>query len=155
MTYALKRRRCSFEMHNIKIDYKLYHPEEGVSNCSRETRRSSDSLVDFLFRVLGYFLGDYVTQLLQLLHDLGILAQVLHPLVVRQLLPSAAISLRQVARGYVFMEAAHVAAVEEDSVLHPDVQQRLEHREYHVEHPGLVQDVNSVGFHGKCCHHQR
>lgn len=52
------------------------------------------------------------------------------------------------------VKAVHVPAVEEDFLLHPRVEERLEHGEHHVEHPGLVEDVYRVSLHRERRHHE-
>lgn len=52
------------------------------------------------------------------------------------------------------VKAVHVPAVEEDFLLHPRVEERLEHGEHHVEHPGLVEDVYRVSLHRERRYHE-
>ena len=115
----------------------------------------SISILDQLAQLLEYLLGDDVSELLHLFHDLGHFAQVVDPLVVGQLLPGPPVPVGQMERGDVLVKAVHVPAVEEDFLLHPSVEQGFEHREHHVEHPGLVEDVYRVSLHRERRHHQR
>lgn len=107
-----------------------------------------------MFNCLEDFVGCYVAELVHLLDDARFLAQPIDPLGVRYLLVNAPVHFWQARWRDVPVKTLHVLTVKEYATGHVLVQQGLEHREYYVEDPGLIDYMNSLSFHRKRRHHQ-